>query len=224
MQWGSNEDDSVEFESWGNADFGDHHDDVDDHWSLLKGKLAPNENVLWTERAGLPSAPTLAVFPAFFTAVLCGLSGYALMVVFGLYGLREVRPVARTVLTCLPPAILGLVILFGLMGRWDEFRRTRDRLSRTLYVLTNCRALVGMHRSGTEPNRLCSVTPDLFDDTLCYENPDGSGDVLFVKRGAVLSLEIGFIGVSEARIVEELVRETLLGKFSNPDTFSWGVT
>jgi hypothetical protein len=145
------------------------------------------------------------------------------MVVFGIYGLREVGPVERVLLTCLPPAILGFVILIGLVGRWGEFRRVRGRLSRTLYVLTNRRALVGTRRSGDEPNRLCSLTPDLFDDTLCHENPDGSGDVLFVKKGAVLSHEIGFVGVSEARAVEELVRETLIN-FSNPDSLSWGRT
>jgi hypothetical protein len=132
------------------------------------------------------------------------------MVLFGIYGLRNVGTVERAVLTCVPPVVLGVVILIGLMGRWGDFRRTRGRLSRTLYVLTNYRALVGTHRSREEPHRLFSLTPDLFDDTLCYENPDGSGDVLFVKMGDVISMEIGFIGVSEARIVEELVRDTLI--------------
>jgi hypothetical protein len=219
MRWASTGEEPDEFESWVDADLADRLED--EHWGLLKGKLAPDENVLWTERACPPPAPTLAVFPAFFAAVLCGLSGYALMVLFGIYGLRHVGTVERAVLTCLPPAVLGLVILIGLMGRWGDFRRTRGRLSRTLYVLTNHRALVGMHRSREEPNWLCSLTPDLFDDTLCYENPDGSGDVLFVKQGAVLPLEIGFVGVSEARNVEQLVRDTLIN-FSYPDSFSRG--
>src|ERR1700729_837652 len=83
----------------------------DEPWDLLKGKLAPDENVVWTERACPPPAPTLAVFPAFFAAVLCGLSGYALMVLFGIYGIHEVGKVERVVLTCLPPAVLGFVIL-----------------------------------------------------------------------------------------------------------------
>jgi hypothetical protein len=221
MRWALNESEPDDFESRRDEELSDNLED--EQWSLLKGKLAPGEDVLWTERAGLPHAPTLAVFPAFFTAMLCGLSGYALMVVFGIYGLREVGPVARAVLTGLPPAVLGLVIFIGLLGRWDDFRRTRDRLSRTLYVLTNHRALVGTHRSREEPNRLCSLTPDLFDDTLCYENPDGSGDVLFVKQGAVLPPEIGFVGVSDARRVELLVRDTLIN-VSNPDSFSWGST
>jgi hypothetical protein len=208
MQWASTGEEPDEFEAWVDADMSDRLED--EQWSLLKGKLAPGENVLWMERACPPPAPTVAVFPAFFAAVLCGLSGYALMVLFGIYGLRDVGPVERVVLTCLPPAILGLVIMIGLVGRWGDFRRTRGRLSRTLYVLTNRRALVGTHRSREEPHRLFSLTPDLFDDTVCYENPDGSGDVLFVKKGAVVSMEIGFIGVSEARTVEELVRETLI--------------
>jgi hypothetical protein len=219
MQWASTGEEPEEFESGVDAELSDHLED--EQWSLLKGKLAPDENVLWTERACPPPAPTLAVFPAFFAAVLCGLSGYALMVLFGIYGLRHVGTVERALLTCLPPAVLGLVIMIGLMGRWGDFRRTRGRLSRTLYVLTNHRALVGTHLSREEPHRLFSLTPDLFDDTLCYENPDGSGDVLFVQKGDVVSMEIGFIGVSEARSVEELVRDTLIN-VANPDSFSWG--
>jgi hypothetical protein len=221
MRWGSNEESPDDFDSWVEGDLSDHLEG--EQWSLLKGKLAPDENVLWTERASPPPAPTLAVFPAFFTAMLCGLSGYALMVVFGIYGLREVGTAERVVFTCLPPAILGIVIWVGLIGRWGDFRRTRGRLARTLYVLTNRRVMVGTHRNGEEPNRLSSLTPDLFDDTLCYENPDGSGDVLFVNKGDVLSFELGFVGVSNVRTVEELVRSTLID-FSNPDTFSWGST
>jgi hypothetical protein len=221
MQWASAGEERDEFESSVDADLTDRLED--EHWALLKGKLGPDENVLWTERACPPPAPTLAVFPAFFAAVLCGLSGYALMVLFGIYGLRDVGTVERAVLTCLPPAVLGFVILIGLMGRWGDFRRARGRLSRTLYVLTNHRALVGTHRSHQEPHRLFSLTPDLFDDTLCYENPDGSGDVLFVNQGDVVSLEVGFIGVSQARTVEELVRETLIN-VSHSDPFSWGST
>ncbi len=91
MRWALNEGEPGDYESRVDAELSDNLED--EQWSLLKGKLAPGEDVLWTERAGLPQAPTMAVFPAFFTAVLCGLSGYALMVVFGIYGLREVGPV-----------------------------------------------------------------------------------------------------------------------------------
>jgi hypothetical protein len=219
MRWESTRDEPDEFVAWVNDNQNDRLED--EHWDLLKGKLAPDESVVWTERACPPPAPTLAVFPAFFAAVLCGLSGYALMVLFGIYGIRDVGTVERAVLTCLPPAVLGFVIMIGLMGRWGDFRRMRGRLSRTLYVLTNRRALVGTHGSREEPSQLSSLTPDLFDDTLCYENPDGSGDVLFVRNGEVVSMEVGFIGVSQARTVEELVRETLIN-VANRDSFSWG--
>ena len=45
--------------------------------------------------------------------------------------------------------------------------------------------MIGMDHGDDEPILLYSITGDDFDDTLCIENPDGTGDVFFVSRGEV---------------------------------------
>src|SRR5262249_12014104 len=64
----------------------------DDLWYSVKGELEPDEDLLWSTRACPPPVPTIAAFPALFTALLCGLSGFGLAVVYGIYGLVTLTP------------------------------------------------------------------------------------------------------------------------------------
>src|SRR4051812_49906628 len=97
-------------------EFGGSYDDEDveeltlAQRAALKYELEPDENLLRAERPCPPPAPTVAAFPALFTAVLCGLSGFALAVVFGIYGRREIEPVAMWISVLLAPAAIGFFI------------------------------------------------------------------------------------------------------------------
>jgi hypothetical protein len=214
----SNRPDWVEPEDFG----GSSHVELDlELFAQLKCALDPQEDVLWAERATSPPAPTIAAFPAFFTAVLCGLSGYTLMVLFGIHGLIELQPLQMLFYAGLAPAALGSVITLGWIGRWVDFRRARWRLARTFYALTDRRALVGMEASADGSIALESVGSDVFNDTLCIEHPGGSGDVFFVKDGAVVWPELGFVALARPKPIEDLLRTTLLGKGPKSEEELW---
>jgi hypothetical protein len=192
-----------------------------DLFAQLKSALDPEEDVVWAERAMSPPRPTLAPFPAFFTAVLCGLSGYTLMVLFGIHGLLELQPLELLLYAGLAPAALGSVVALGWIGRWVDFRRARWRLAHTFYALTQRRALVGVEASADGSIALDSVDSEVFDDTVCIEHPGGGGDVFFVKDGAVVWPELGFIGLARPRSIEDLLRMTLLGKEPRSEDEPW---
>jgi hypothetical protein len=182
-----------------------------EQYARLKAALDPDEAVLWAERAALPSPPTVAVFPAFFTAVLCGLSGFALMLLFGIYGLLALGPLQTLLYAGLAPAALGSVIMLGMFGRWARFRQLRWRLARTFYALTDGRALIATEKAWDEPLAFWSITSEMFDDTLCIEHAGGQGDVFFMAGGLVIEPELAFIGLCRPRHVETLLRRVLLG-------------
>ena len=168
----------------------------DEQLAALKAEFEPGERVLWAERAGPPPSPTIGVFPAFFAAVLCGASGFALMVLFGIYGLRPMSPAELAFFLCLPPAAIGLVTGIGLIGKWVQYLRTRWNLAHTFYALTDRRAMVGSDARQPGEIAIGFFTSDMFDATLCIEYRDGSGDVFFVRDGDVAWPEWGFRGIS----------------------------
>ncbi len=221
----------------------DKPDDGDDVWpdelggeldleqyARLKAELDPDEAVLWAERAALPAPPTVAAFPAFFTAVLCGLSGFAPDVALRDLWTARAEPASNVVLCRVGAAALGSVIVLGMLGRWARFRQLRFRLARTFYALTDGRALIATESAWDEPFAFWSVTSEMFDDTLCIEQPAGPGDVFFVAGGVVIEPELGFVGLCRPRHVETLLRRVLLGlgpksgsdsPASQPDSFSF---
>jgi hypothetical protein len=188
----------------------------DEQFAALKAEFEPGERVLWSERAGPPPAPTIGVFPAFFAAILCGVSGFALMVLFGIHGLREMGPAEMIFFLCLPPAVLGLVTGIGLVGKWVEHLRTRSKMAHTFYALTDRRAMVGSDAHLPGEIAIGYFTSEMFDATLCVEYRDGSGDVFFVRDGDVAWPEWGFRGITAARRVDRLVRRVLLGLGPEP--------
>jgi hypothetical protein len=201
---------------------GSPHNELElDLFAQLRCAIDPEEDVVWAERAMSPPRPTIAVFPAFFTAVLCSLSGYTLMVLFGIHGLVELQPLQLLLYIGLAPAALAAVVLFGWIGRWVDFRRSRWRLAHTFYALTHRRALVGMEAGADGAIALDSFDSDVFDDTLCIEHSGGGGDVFFVKDGEVVSPELGFVGLARPRRIEDMLRMTLLGKESRSDRSPW---
>jgi hypothetical protein len=187
--------------------------DLDDvQRAALKAELDPGERILWAERAGAPPSPTVAKFPAFFAAVLCGLSGFALTVMYGIYGNPNLHPTQRAILLVMPPAAIGAMSLVGLSVSWFHHERRKWVRSRTFYALTDHRAIVGSDARFPGEVAIGFFTREMFDDTRCIEYGNGSGDVFFVKHDDVVWPEWGFLGISASRHVEGLVRQVLLGK------------
>ncbi len=178
----------------------------------VKSALEPGERILWAGR-GLPRPlGTIRVFPVFFAAFLCAMSGFALTVLFGIYGLRTMNPGEMLFLLCLPPAALGCMAALGIAASWVRHRIWQRRIARNLYVLTDRRAIVAWKRRGADDVMLDLWTPDIFNDTLCVEHGDGTGAVYFRRHGEVLAPDSGFEGIRDAGRVEELIRRTLLGE------------
>lgn len=106
----------------------------DDLFACVKAELVPGERLLWASRACPPPVPSIGAFPAFFTALLCGLSGFALAVVYGVYELVELTPREALFVFGFAPAAIGFFIVLALLGRRFQYHRTRWRLARILLL------------------------------------------------------------------------------------------
>jgi hypothetical protein len=190
---------------------GDDFDDgpTEDLRARVKSELEPGERVLWTGRGHPRPLPPIRVFPAFFAAVLCGLSGFALAVLFGIYVFRPMD-LEMFLLLCLAPGALGGIAAIGMAGGWARHRYWQRRIAASFYVLTDRRAIVGWERRGDVA--FGSWTPDLFNGTRCIEHGDGIGAVYFLHNGVVIDPSWAFEGIREAGRVEALIREVLLGE------------
>jgi hypothetical protein len=191
------------------GDFGDGV--ADDLRARVRSELESGERILWSAR-GIPRPfQTIRVFPALFAAFLCGASGFALMVLFGIYGLLELDPGKTLFLLCLAPAALGGMAVLGSAASWVRHRLWQRRIARKLYVLTDRRAFVVWKGRGTDNVWLDFWTADMFDGTLCIDHGDGTGSVFFCD-GEVVEPESSFEGIRDAHRVEEMIRQVLLGE------------
>jgi hypothetical protein len=179
--------------------------------AALKGDLLPGESVIWAGR-GIPQpARSIRAFPALFAAFLCGCSGFALMVLYGIYGVRKMGIGEMLFLLSLAPAALGGVTAIGLAASRARHYLWQRRIARCFYVLTDRRAIAGCE-VGTAHAILFPWTTRLFDDTRRVEHGDGIGSVYFVRDGEVIDPHRGFEGIREAGRVEAMMREVLLGE------------
>jgi hypothetical protein len=191
-------------------DFGDGLSE--DLRARVKSELEPDERILWAAR-GIPRPlGTIRVFPALFAAFLCATSGFALMVLFGIYGLRDMGPAEMIFLLCLPPAALGGMVAIGTSWSWVRHHLWQRLIARSLYVLTDRRAIVAWRRRRTDEVILDVWTTDAFNGTLCVEHGDGIGAVYFRRNGETLAPYSSFEGIRDAGRVDELIRQVLLGE------------
>ncbi len=115
-----------------------------------------------------------------------------------------------------PPGLNTVFPLFGLIfvgvGIWlllSPFM-TYSKSSGTIYAVTNQRIIV--IENGTTRTVKSYVQVDMGRLTR-RELPNGSGDVIFAQesyrgsKGRTYSRDIGFIGISDPRAVERLIRE-----------------
>lgn len=178
--------------------------------TALEATLFPGEYVVWAGRGRPPLLAPMPVFPSFFAAFLCAASGFALMVLFGIYVVLDISPTQKLFLLALPPLALGGAAAVGIVAGWGRHRLRRQRISRSFYVLTDFRAIVGREQRGVGDVTTMEWTRDVFDGTLCIEDKDATGDVYFTCGGQVVEPHWGFEGIDQAGRVETLIREVLL--------------
>ncbi len=176
----------------------------------VKSQLEPGERILWVGRGSVRPLPAIRIFPAFFAAFLCGTSGFALMVLFGIYGLRKMNPAEMAFFLCLAPGALGGIAAVGMAWSWLRRRLWQRRIARSLYVVTDRRAIVARKTRAPDDVLLDVWTADDFNGTLCVEHGDGTGSVYFSYDGEVHEPDSGFEGIRDAKQVEGLIRELLL--------------
>lgn len=183
--------------------------------ATIKPHLRSDEAVVWEGR-GIPRPfPGVRPFPAFFAAFLCTLSGFALMVLFGLYGDRHMGRGEMLFLLALSPAALICVFVVGLAGSWVRHQLWQDRIARSFYLVTDRRGIVGVDRRDGHTS-FCFWTRDLFDGARGIDLGEGVGAVYFLRDGAVVAPHWGFEGIREPGRVEALIREVLLGEKPEP--------
>jgi hypothetical protein len=193
-------------------DFDDEFDD-DDFRGGLRSALSPGEVLLWSARPRLPRARKIAVIPALFVIVLTGLSGVSLAAMMGLLQQPVASPLVLITAFCLAPAALGAFIVFDLASRAVAWVGSRWRLARTIYAVTDERAIIAQEGSDAGELHLFSFLPGMLEGTSRFEYPDGSGDVYFEGLGRLARGPVGFFGIRAVRRVEDLVRETLIDPF-----------
>jgi hypothetical protein len=177
-------------------------------------ELPPEESLIWTgrprsiRRIVVRTIPK-ALFGAFFiTFTLCWMVGVS----WGGLGERAKRRAdppfaphnvaiaARVGLGMIPP---GLYLL-----TWPL--RTRSRLKRTGYALTDRRALI-IEPSLLGQPRIRNYTSDKLRLMRLEEHENGTGDLVFECPSTWVgtSQTVGFLGIQDAREVEALIHEML---------------
>ena len=165
--------------------------------TALKAALFPGEYVVWAGRGRPPRLAPIRVFPSFFAVFLCAASGFALMVLFGIYAERDISLEQKLFLLVLPPAALGCVAALGIANGWGRHRLRRRRISRSFYVLTDSRAIVG--RQGRRADDVTTVdwTPTCSMARSAWKAGTPPGDVYFTCDGQVVVPQWGFEGIEQ---------------------------
>lgn len=187
-------------------------DELDDPFAEIKADLWPGEQLLWSERPALPRLRRIRAVPLLFVAVVSGLSGVALAAIFG-----ALRPGALPVEMVVAVIAVGPIALGGLMAAY-AFQRVcgwaarRWALARTVYAITDQRAIIGRYDSRREL-RCLSLIPGMIAETSRLEYPDGTGDLVFEVAVSSTRRAVGFFGIRGVRSVDRLLHETLIDPF-----------
>lgn len=180
--------------------------------AAILGHLLPGEFVVWAGQ-GIPRPiRTIPVFPAIFAAILCGSSGFALMVLYGIFGVRKMEWGEMLFLLGLAPAALGCITAVGLSAAWGRHLVWQRQIARSFYAVTDRRALAGFVGRQAGDITIFPWIAGMFDETRLVEHDDGIGSVYFVRCGGVVEPEWAFEGIREAGHVEALIREVVLGE------------
>lgn len=189
----------------------DHAFDLsDDAHARIKAELRPDERLIWAAESGQAArAPNSGCLVPF--AFMAPLSW-----IVGIVGLSiGVQPDVRggvAAVAGVAGIIFGFLFTFGLVSAGWEASRQRGRM-RSLYALTNSRAIFWEPEVNGRGVTISQLPHREILRVWRVEHPNGLGDVVFrVKVSGPLTPEFdghcqGFCGISEARRVEELVRQ-----------------
>jgi hypothetical protein len=179
----------------------------------LKAALSPGEALLWSDRPILPRIRKIRLMPALFVTMMTALSGVSLAGMLGLLEGPVISPFVLLTALCLAPAVLGAFIVLDLVRRIIGWASSRWRLARTIYAVTDQRAIIALSGSKAGDIQLFSFLPGMLDGTSRFEYADGSGDVYFEGLERLARGPVGFFRIRAVRRVERLVRETLIDPF-----------
>lgn len=166
-------------------------------------ELEPGERVIWASRPD----PSLYVRNEWTTAAF-GLA-IAVFTTFGVVTSVMGNGKARGG-SWVPSLLIGLPIIGTGIGLLTLPFRMMFRADRCVYAVTDRRVIVRIAKAfGSFETQ--SFYPDRLTAMMKVERRDGSGDLIFEQfwrqRARVRQ---GFIGLRDVRVVEELIRKTLL--------------
>lgn len=200
-------------------DSGDHQPDEfdgefdDEARRDVDRELSPDEALLWTGRPRLPRVRKVRAMPLLYVVALTSLSGVSLSAMLGIFERPVVEPWVMVAALCLAPVVLGGMIVVDLLIRTVRWILRRRRLARDFYAITDQRAIIGRRGVRGGPPWFFSVPAGLIEGTTRYELADGSGDVYFEGLDAIADKPVGFVEIRSARLVDELIRRTLIDPF-----------
>ena len=178
---------------------------------LVKPELRPGERLLWASRAGVgtsttPPGPSIAAW-TWFLGFLATSAGCLSAVGY----VDKTNAGSAVGLLMFIGLISGLIVFFFAIGfsvGLANRRVARRKHLGQVYALTDQRAIIWF------PGPTAAVSIHTFqrgtvkaEDLHRVQYPDGSGDVLLRKS---YQEPLGFLGVTEVRRVEELVRTFLV--------------
>jgi hypothetical protein len=172
-------------------------------------ELDRDEELLWVGKPSASREAQKAGCPAFLFGI--PFTAFAIFWTVGAAGIGRGAPPGFA-----PPGLSVVFPLFGLIfvgiGVWLLLSplMTYSKSSGTIYAVTNQRIIV--IETGTTRTVKSYTTVDMGRLTR-RDLADGSGDVLFAQesyrghKGRSYTRDIGFIGISDPRAVEKLIRE-----------------
>lgn len=177
----------------------------------VKSELSPGERLIWTGRR-------LCTPVRWGASTWFGLATVSFLFPLALVSfIQAARGFGDPSGLVLSGVLLSVVVFFvvlaliaGIQRRWGE----RSQQEGTLYALTDRRAIIWQPQGTTGAVNVYTVTKGSVDGVHRLEFPDGTGDVLFKVPGLQFGDEYwgptGFARVTNVRLVEELVRRTLV--------------
>jgi hypothetical protein len=181
---------------------------------LVKPELQPAERLLWASRARPKpektrrrSTPSSLYYATMFLAISFG--------VFSVFlgPLREmlVGVEGPLIVVGVLTAVVGVINVIVPIGRWIEHGSSGGQSKPNVYALTDRRAIIWFPQRAAGGVEVHAIARGSVVSVHRLEYPDGSGDVRFTFRQAPMSFSAsGFAGVEDVRLVEELVRRTLI--------------
>ncbi len=185
----------------------------------VKSELEPGERLLW-------AAPVYLRPDRFSTGFERALILALILLVPSLVSWAKIlenplREIGGLLFFGLLAGVVEFFLVLGILVNRVNHRAQRGRLSRTLYALTDRRAIVWTPEPSSEAVKVMTFPRGRVSGVHRREFPDGSGDVLFratgdnAEFGAEFWSFTGFLGVADVRRVEEQVR-TLIGRLVLP--------